>query len=592
VFFVSAGRHSLVSVGRHRRHPASRPGYWLPVLLVVAVCLAACSTPPTVAKLEPAQGHPHDVVHITGSDLEDAQIVWDFGKTTQKVIPGGYQSAYMFSVPHGAPAGAHPIVLQKNGVQSKPITFTVPSATGLRNVPRPPGGMIAYPAPRIDAVTIVGATFEPAGVKTTLYLQGANLDVGAVVSITDDMSDPPVPVATASHKVLRNEWFGVYDDQFDYPIYHYGSTVAIAGLRPAGQRIWLIVTNLDGLHSQPFQYDLPNGTNTIDSDGDSLRDVWETAGYDAEGDGVIDVDLPGLGADPYRRDVFVELDIMDTIKSPHDETVFAPLRQMFESAPILNFGNANGIHLVIDASGQPCLIDPGGSEVCEFWMTHFDIGNQIPAGEPDPFKGEFAEVRFSMLKARNFDKRRGEIYHYGIWGREQGNGRSGFSDMGDDFVLTFDEIGPTYYTPRSGIEALAHELGHNLGLRHAGDEDDPNMKPNYLGVMSYNWLFRTAWDPSVRLARATCLPFYYADASAKEMSGSPFPNVNTIVDYSQGMAKALDRPIPPTVTGSAAICGTTVDWTTIDTIFNTVKDFGNWGSVVFTGPSKNGTLQP
>ena len=31
-----------------------------------------------------------------------------------------------------------------------------------------------------------------------------------------------------------------------------------------------------------------------------------------------------------------------------------------------------------------------------------------------------------------------------------------------------------------------HELGHNLGLRHGGD-DLPNFKPNYLSVMNYSF---------------------------------------------------------------------------------------------------------
>ena len=33
-------------------------------------------------------------------------------------------------------------------------------------------------------------------------------------------------------------------------------------------------------------------------------------------------------------------------------------------------------------------------------------------------------------------------------------------------------------------DTLMHELGHNLGLRHGGDEDF-NFKPNYLSIMSY-----------------------------------------------------------------------------------------------------------
>jgi len=36
------------------------------------------------------------------------------------------------------------------------------------------------------------------------------------------------------------------------------------------------------------------------------------------------------------------------------------------------------------------------------------------------------------------------------------------------------------------VGTLMHELGHNLNLRHGGDEDE-NFKPNYLSVMNYLW---------------------------------------------------------------------------------------------------------
>ena len=46
---------------------------------------------------------------------------------------------------------------------------------------------------------------------------------------------------------------------------------------------------------------------SADTDGDGLLDDWEINGYDYEGDGIIDVDLPAMGANPLRKDIFVEI---------------------------------------------------------------------------------------------------------------------------------------------------------------------------------------------------------------------------------------------------------------------------------------------
>lgn len=35
-----------------------------------------------------------------------------------------------------------------------------------------------------------------------------------------------------------------------------------------------------------------------DIDGDGIPNTWEIKGYDADGDGKIDVDYPGMGANP------------------------------------------------------------------------------------------------------------------------------------------------------------------------------------------------------------------------------------------------------------------------------------------------------
>ncbi len=54
-----------------------------------------------------------------------------------------------------------------------------------------------------------------------------------------------------------------------------------------------------------------------DSDHDGLLDNWEICGLDSTGNGSVDVDLPAMGAHPYRQDVFVEIDWMEAADYSH-----------------------------------------------------------------------------------------------------------------------------------------------------------------------------------------------------------------------------------------------------------------------------------
>ena len=55
-----------------------------------------------------------------------------------------------------------------------------------------------------------------------------------------------------------------------------------------------------------------------DSDNDMIADCADTC-IDADGDGTVDLDLPAMGADPQRKDIFVEigaaLDLDDPVHS-------------------------------------------------------------------------------------------------------------------------------------------------------------------------------------------------------------------------------------------------------------------------------------
>jgi hypothetical protein len=79
------------------------------------------------------------------------------------------------------------------------------------------------------------------------------------------------------------------------------------------------------------------------------------------------------------------------------------------------------------------------------------------------------------------------FYHYAIFANDlyAGGYSSGKAEiLGNDLMIT-----PSGFTNGVGTEAeqaamFMHELGHNLGLRHGGDENT-NYKPNYLSIMNY-----------------------------------------------------------------------------------------------------------
>src|SRR3990167_7213078 len=77
---------------------------------------------------------------------------------------------------------------------------------------------------------------------------------------------------------------------------------------------------------------------SADTDGDGLLDEWEINGYDHDGDGIIDVDLPAMGANPLRKDIFVEIDWMKATDKNHkpDAKGITKVINAFANAPVSN----------------------------------------------------------------------------------------------------------------------------------------------------------------------------------------------------------------------------------------------------------------
>jgi uncharacterized repeat protein (TIGR01451 family) len=193
-----------------------------------------------------------------------------------------------------------------------------------------------------------------------------------------------------------------------------------------------------------------------DADGDGLLDGWERLGFDADGDGTVDVNLPGFGANPRHRDLFLELDFVAG-QAPNAGAI-AAMKAAFAAAPLTNPDGVNGVNLWVDTNGAA-----GGD--------NFGGGSTLasPIGCLD--------ANFYTAKTNNFNANRRWIFRYAIVGNPAdsspcGGGRG---EIGGNDFIEYNHDGGT----------IMHELGHTLNLHHGGN-DDNNCEPNYVSVMNYD----------------------------------------------------------------------------------------------------------
>lgn len=205
-----------------------------------------------------------------------------------------------------------------------------------------------------------------------------------------------------------------------------------------------------------------------DTDGDGLRDSWEANGYST-------VNLPALGANPFHKDVYMEIDYMGTIHKP-STTVVNGMVAAFAGGNVVNPDRKTGVALHVDVSNSI-------THRTEFTST---------SGCGDLF------TKLETTKTANMVAARYPIYHYQLWVHDlcpDLGSTSGYAQAipGDDSFVSLGSWGASEGTTNERIGTGLHELGHTLNLRHgfptgvsisAGDANDP-WTPNHLSVMSY-----------------------------------------------------------------------------------------------------------
>ncbi len=195
-----------------------------------------------------------------------------------------------------------------------------------------------------------------------------------------------------------------------------------------------------------------------DTDGDSISDFAELYGSGG-------VDLRYYGANPKKKDIFVELDYYPNLKPM--QAALDRVTASFANAPVSNPDGSTGIalHLVLD---QQIVAADADMNLSPVW-TDFDV-----------------------IKNKYFPARRAPFFHYALFANQYDGGSSSGKSRGipgHDFLVTLGNWSTPGGTEQQQAGTLMHELGHNIGLMHGGNEN-MNYKANYLSLMSYSYQLR------------------------------------------------------------------------------------------------------
>jgi len=222
----------------------------------------------------------------------------------------------------------------------------------------------------------------------------------------------------------------------------------------------------------------------VDADGDGIPDSAEVSGGTFAG-----LDLYSMGARTSQKNIFIEVDYMDSI-----DAGIIPRRESLQK--IVDSFNAQAIKVHFDA---------GTTFGSTFSTADFNLGQGsavvayeacVTMDQTTCSSNTSSRRSIYDWKSEYMDLRRRSVFHYLLMGSSQNaNGSAGSSGLaetpGNDFLVTMGNWGfattsgsPLNQLINKQASTLMHELGHNLGLRHGGDEDT-NYKPNYWSIMNY-----------------------------------------------------------------------------------------------------------
>jgi len=322
---------------------------------------------------------------------------------------------------------------------------------------------------------------------------------------------------------------------------------------------------VDSVESNDGTYLGPNDTgtnpNVADSDGDGIKDGDEVLGTAAG------LNLPALGFQPNHKDIAFEFDWFNDNLDPgtcashsHRPTsaILTRLSNAFAAGPVTNPDGVNGVHVIGDY-GQ------GGA---------FTGGNLV-ADADGVIAGGVNGTDYNAIKAANFDTKRQGIFHYVEMPHRYNtnSNSSGQAEIaGNDMIVSIY----CYTDTVSVANTIMHEVGHNLGLRHGGDADLPNYKPNYNSIMNYQYQF-----PGID---SNCV--LGGDGILDYSRGTRLPLAETALFEPNGMCNSVGIDWNGNGTFDSAAVAADING---DGVQTTLTDFNDWANISLANVALAGT---